>query len=305
MEVNPPLFVLSQEFYGPDELALPFRDILAEGVTGIGTEQQVTQRAAGANKQVDIADGACWIHGDENVAAQGAYRCRNNGITTLTITDNTSGNPRVDRVIAEVLDSQFAGASNLWRLRVVPGTPGASPVAPALPNNAISLATVAVANAFTSIVNANITDTRLRAVPFRGGEINYTEITASVTVNATTEAGANTIITTPTIAFDGSPVYVEFWSPYVQTAGATGAAVDVFLVLDSIVQGRLFYLVNPGGPTQQLYATAHGRRRLAVAAGNHTLTVKALRTFGDGLVVAGGSGPGPANTPAFLRITRA
>ena len=44
---------------------------------------------------------------------------------------------------------------------VVAGTAAASPTAPATPTNSISLATIAVAAGATSILNANITDTRV------------------------------------------------------------------------------------------------------------------------------------------------
>jgi hypothetical protein len=59
-----------------------------------------------------------------------------------------------------VRDAFYSGANNDVIFQVVAGTPAGSPVAPALPANSISLATVAVGAAVTQINTANITDTR-------------------------------------------------------------------------------------------------------------------------------------------------
>jgi hypothetical protein len=78
---------------------------------------------------------------------------------TLAITDNASGDGRIDRVVAR-LDYTNRTAE----LDILQGTPSATPSAPALTQNAttyeISLAQVYVSNGFTTILNANITDER-------------------------------------------------------------------------------------------------------------------------------------------------
>jgi hypothetical protein len=60
-----------------------------------------------------------------------------------------------------VRDAFYTGASNDVIFQVVAGTPAGSPVAPALPANSISLATVAVAAAATQINAVDITNTRV------------------------------------------------------------------------------------------------------------------------------------------------
>lgn len=78
---------------------------------------------------------------------------------TLAITDNASGDDRIDRVVAR-LDYTNRTAE----LDILQGTPSATPSAPVLTQNAttyeISLAQVYVSNGFTTILNANITDER-------------------------------------------------------------------------------------------------------------------------------------------------
>jgi hypothetical protein len=91
----------------------------------------------------------------------GVYTFYNDATVTLTVTTADPTNPRIDRVVATVRDAYYTGALNNVILQVVAGTPAGSPVAPALPANSITLATVAVGAGATAITNANITDTRV------------------------------------------------------------------------------------------------------------------------------------------------
>lgn len=91
----------------------------------------------------------------------GTYVGYNDAITVLSITTADPTNPRIDRVCMTVNDSYYTGALDNVILQVVAGTPAGSPVAPALPANSISLATVAVGAGATAITTANITDTRV------------------------------------------------------------------------------------------------------------------------------------------------
>ena len=91
----------------------------------------------------------------------GTYQAYNDASDTLTVTTADPTNPRVDLVCATVRDAYYTGAYNDIILQVVVGTPAGSPVAPALPANSITLATLAVAAAALSIGSGDITDTRV------------------------------------------------------------------------------------------------------------------------------------------------
>jgi hypothetical protein len=91
----------------------------------------------------------------------GVYTFYNDALNTLTITTADATNPRIDLVCATVRDAFYSGAFNDVIFQVVAGTPAGSPVAPALPANSISLATVLVGAAVTQINSGNITDTRV------------------------------------------------------------------------------------------------------------------------------------------------
>lgn len=159
--VTPPLFQTLDSVYSGADLGLPYRDLISEGVAG-ASDLAVAQRGAGANMSVDVAAGVAWIRGDDS-ALQPVYRCYNDGTVNLAIAAADATNPRIDLVIAEVRDAGFSGVSTDWRLRVVTGTPAASPAAPATPNNAIVLARVSVPANDTAITDSQITDYRPRA----------------------------------------------------------------------------------------------------------------------------------------------
>ena len=95
-------------------------------------------------------------------ANMGVYMAYNDASAVATITTADATNPRIDRVCLTINDSAYTGAVNNVAINVVAGTPAGSPTAPATPANSISLATIAVAAGATTIVTANITDTRTR-----------------------------------------------------------------------------------------------------------------------------------------------
>jgi hypothetical protein len=85
----------------------------------------------------------------------------NNAVVNLPIAPNTSGNPRIDRVIVTI-DEVNARAI---QITVLAGIPAVSPVPPTLTQNTgttfqLSLAQVAVASGTNQILAGNITDER-------------------------------------------------------------------------------------------------------------------------------------------------
>lgn len=128
--------------------------------TATFTDLKVSQRGAGANMSVDVADGQCYVTGTES-STQGVYHCDNVGVENKTITASNPTNPRRDLIVARIKDVEYGVAvTNEFLLDVIAGTPAASPVDPTVPANCIVLARVAVAANATSITNANITDLR-------------------------------------------------------------------------------------------------------------------------------------------------
>lgn len=130
------------------------------GIVG-ATSLAVTAQAS-PNMTVAVASGYGAIVGTTQ-ANMGVYQIFNDASTNLTVTAANASLPRIDLVCATVNDAYYTGLLNNVTFQVIAGTPNASPVAPTLPANSLSLATIAVAAAATSITSGNITDTRVLA----------------------------------------------------------------------------------------------------------------------------------------------
>jgi hypothetical protein len=135
-------------------------------------------------------------------------------------------------------------------------------------------------------------------------EISYTQITAPVSVTSTTEASGTVCITTPPITFDGTPVMVEVFAPYLQPAPAGGAIGVVSLFEGSTQIGRLGIGINNAAGSSPPAFPFCGRLRFTPTAGLHTYTVTAFQTGGANANFGAGPGGTAQYTPAFIRFTR-
>ena len=126
----------------------------------IGSSSLAVSQNSPAGMSVIVASGWSAIVGTTQ-ANMGTYVVFNDANNVLTVTTANPTNPRIDRVVVTVQDAYYTGAFNDVIFQVIAGTPAGSPVAPATPANSISLATIAVGAGVTSILNANITDTRV------------------------------------------------------------------------------------------------------------------------------------------------
>lgn len=126
-------------------------------------------------------------------ANMGTYVTYNDASVVLSITSADPTNPRIDRVCATVNDAYYTGALNNVVLQVVAGTPAGSPVAPTLPANSISLATVAVGAGATTITNANITDTRVLVTTNIPESGDISSVTAGTGLSGGGSSGAVTL----------------------------------------------------------------------------------------------------------------
>lgn len=157
-ERNPPLYMDVNNAYSGDELGLPNRDMIGEGIIG-ATDLAVT---AGAGNSVNIAAGSAWVLGDTNPALQPNYRVYNDAVVNLGVSPDPT-NPRRVLVGAAITDQAFAGSGRLWALQAIHGTPAASPVVPATPASFLPLADVLVPAAAASSAAYTFTDLRSRA----------------------------------------------------------------------------------------------------------------------------------------------
>ena len=126
--------------------------------TGLSAAMQVI---AGTGLQVKVNAGYCAI--PHPTSGHGVYLFGPMVQETLTITANSSGNPRIDIVIARVYD--LGNSGSYCDVEVVTGTAAASPVAPSTPAASLLLAQVLVPTSATSIVTGDLTDERTWTAP--------------------------------------------------------------------------------------------------------------------------------------------
>jgi hypothetical protein len=160
MTMLSPLFMDINEVYSGDELGLPYRDLIGEGVVAsAGGDLLVT---AGAGNSVNIAAGSCWVVGDTNLTRQPTYRCLNDATANLGISPDPS-NPRKVLVVVQVTDEAFTGTGRNAVLTAIHGTPAASPSLPALPASAMPLSEITVPAAAASSAAYTFLDARPQA----------------------------------------------------------------------------------------------------------------------------------------------
>jgi hypothetical protein len=134
-----------------------------------------------------------------------------------------------------------------------------------------------------------------------GYEFDYAQVTGGVTITATTEAGATTVVTGNAVTYDGSTkILIEFWAAGMNvTTGATG-----YLVLyDGSSSIGYIYSVTDGGSAGTQYQTVYTAIRITPSAAAHTYSVRGLKTSGTVSTVGGAGGSG-ADYPQYIRITK-
>lgn len=202
--------------------------------------------------------------------------------STVTVTANASGNPRIDQVVL-TMTAWYTGT-----VSVVAGTPTGGATldnrsgAAALPANSIRLADILMPNGFAGpfVQNTHIRDRR----PWARG-INYSEVYTSGNVQTTgTSFGAGAgLFNAHRFETSGAPVQVGLagmWSnssaPQSMTLAANLDGASVPLIGDQTVTMRT------ANDFFALHATVH----ISASAGSHVLGFKFFVSGGTGTVYA-------------------
>lgn len=136
--------------YSAIEFSALFDGVFLDGVfESIGNALAVTQDT-GSNMNILVGTGRAWFN---------RTWTNNSSSLQLTVSASDPVYPRIDSVILEVDESDGVRANSI---KILTGTPAASPVQPTLTNTSTvhqyRLANIAVAATTTAIVNANITN---------------------------------------------------------------------------------------------------------------------------------------------------
>jgi len=136
------------------------------------------------------------------------------------------------------------------------------------------------------------------------GEIVYTQITAPVQILNSAASSSHQVVPPTAIAYDGTPIMIEFYSPSVLTPNITGGHI-MFNVFDGVTD--LGYLGDILCTQPVVQAAVSLRRRFVPTAGVHSYQITAWTPtpVANGGYVYAGTGGVALWPPAFMRITRA
>lgn len=135
------------------------------GVTTIGSFQ--VEQTPSPSMAVQVASGYTWVQ--TLTGGSGSYFVDNDASVTLTLAPANSTYSRIDSVYVAVYEGSFPGGTNVAALGVFQGTPSSAPSRVPDPTDASNysgwqrLADILVPANATSVVSADITDTRAQA----------------------------------------------------------------------------------------------------------------------------------------------
>jgi hypothetical protein len=138
-----------------------------------------------------------------------------------------------------------------------------------------------------------------------GVELNYTQITSSVTVTSTTEATGTSVFAPAAVVFDGQPVLVTMWFPEVSLSPAAQADAVFLNLFEGATQIGRLGLWKASAAADTRWGGATILFRFSPSAASHTYTVTAFKTAaGDAAGFNCGAGGTGTEVPAFFRITK-
>lgn len=138
-------------------------------------------------------------------------------------------------------------------------------------------------------------------------ELEYVEFTSAVNITATTEGGADTIVTAGAVVLDGSTeILIEFGCPYCDTPGGgadRGTHILLYAAKDGGAAASLGFISSifnsaSNASRNAMYAT----RRYTPASGSYVYSIRGFVTAGTGHANAGAGGSGNW-APGWIRIS--
>jgi hypothetical protein len=209
---------------------------------------------AGSGMTVNVAAGQMAV---PTANATGTLVCTSDAVEPVALAAAPGTNSRIDLVVCQARGNDLdGGANNDFIFAAVTGTVAASPVAPAVPANAVALAQIAVGTGVAAIVAGNITDTRLGGMTVPGHSVARAFRTAALS-----PASGDSQINLDTATFDPLGLL---------TPGQGGQFV---------VTQAGYYQVNGAA---QISAAAAGDRMMASLYQNNTLTAYGTNVHAQG-----------------------
>ncbi len=166
-----------------------------------------------------------------------------------------------------------------------------------------AITSLAAADQF-AVANSGASNS-LRADHLPGFTLDYVEITAAVTVTATTDGNSQgtAIIDGNSVSYDGSTIVkIEFYAPYI-SYNVSNNAILINLYDGTNDLGRLVNMSQITGSNAQTMG-AYGVRFLTPSNASHTYHIRGWKTSASGSASVGAAAGGASSyVPAFMRIT--
>ncbi len=142
----------------------------------------------------------------------------------------------------------------------------------------------------------------IRADHMPGFQLDYVQITAAVTVTATSDGNSNgtAIIDGNAVTYDGSTrIKIEFYCPWLSlSAGGQDTIINLYDGTTDL--GRMGLLVTAASGT---LATMYAARFLTPSAASHTYHIRGWITGGSSATIEAAAGGASTYMPAWYRIT--
>ncbi len=265
--------------------------LFVEGVVNkAGNSFEVLQNL-GTDMNVKIGSGTAFdravVTGD--LAGQGTFIPEHQNVSqVLAVAASDPTNDRIDLVILKVYDDTFDSSGNDFAdIEVITGTPDASPVPPALPSTAISLAEILVQNAVTQIVNGDITDKRVEYQLVASlqssahDEVRNSTEVASATATTSDASKASVALTIPTTWTTWECEAHATFAKEVAHANSPAGTFSVKLRIDGTdqqtqVTERAMDIDDVGGNGAILGGSIGGRRTGMTTTGSRTIEFRVV-----------------------------
>lgn len=137
-----------------------------------------------------------------------------------------------------------------------------------------------------------------------GYEIGYTQITSTVPITGTTSGSPTSLLAPGALTFDGAPVVVEVFAPYVSLPTVLLGVVDIGLYESGSLVSIMGEIRSNQTSTSDEVSICL-RQRFTPSAGSHTYVIQGWTSTTTGSPsFAGGAGSSGGYAPAYVRFTK-
>ncbi|HEU5004919.1 MAG TPA: capsid cement protein [Candidatus Saccharimonadales bacterium] len=136
-------------------------------------------------------------------------------------------------------------------------------------------------------------------------QLAYNQFTSPVTISATSESTANTVVTASSFTADGAtPYMIEFYTPEIDFNNAAYPSLTFVLYEDGSSIGKMGQTIISNNVGALTFTGIMESREITPSAGAHTFSIRAYEAVSNATVQGGNGGSGNY-VPGYIRVTLA